>query len=387
MNLFIDYFLDGVMEDCDLACYHEKFKEPDHMDELKFKLHALFKYTLDGSQYYIGKDLYTAHENLGISDEVFDRTAAVFSTQLRRIKPKMKVFREFVKRVGAMRPQIVIPLPEAQEAHCKNVKAKQFDNEEEEEEKEGIPLIETLGGENGLKKIVESVFTNSPDIFSKWNTDAKTKENMYTYFICTMISSEFEWMATTFLSNMNQMQIQDKDFDQLTDAFKQACKEKEVGKNATSMLLEKLSENKKKICADEDSQDMLIKSQSISSLVQRNKSCESFIREFLLNIGRQQELANSEYFKDESRRQHLVVKVSKILASESHDDLSIDEEIMNNIPVNSEDPEFLASEVFRDTLLGFGVTESGANNARGLFLAIKKDKVEETQNLMLKIAS
>jgi|LakMenEpi03Oct11_1017367.scaffolds.fasta_scaffold33813_1 hypothetical protein len=39
MDLFIDYFLDGVMEDNELACYHEKFKVPDHMDELKFKLH------------------------------------------------------------------------------------------------------------------------------------------------------------------------------------------------------------------------------------------------------------------------------------------------------------------------------------------------------------
>ena len=104
MDLFIDYFLDGVMEDNELACYHEKFKVPDHMDELKFKLHQLFKYTLDGCPYYIGRDLYEAHAKLGISDEIFDRTAAVFSTQLRRIKTKMKVFREFVQRVGAMRP-------------------------------------------------------------------------------------------------------------------------------------------------------------------------------------------------------------------------------------------------------------------------------------------
>lgn len=60
---------------------------------------------------------------------------------------------------------------------------------------------------------------------------------------------------------------------------------------------------------------------------------------------------------------------------------------MNNIPVNSDDPYFLASEVFRDTLLGFGVDEDGANNAKNLFLAIKKDKIEETTNLIFKIAS
>lgn len=60
---------------------------------------------------------------------------------------------------------------------------------------------------------------------------------------------------------------------------------------------------------------------------------------------------------------------------------------MNNIPVNSDDPYFLASEVFRDTLLGFGVDEDGANNAKNLFLAIKKDKIEETSNLIFRIAS
>ena len=28
MKLFIDYFLDGIMADQELACYHQKFKDP-----------------------------------------------------------------------------------------------------------------------------------------------------------------------------------------------------------------------------------------------------------------------------------------------------------------------------------------------------------------------
>ena len=53
--------------------------------------------------------MYEAHKDLGITDEIFDQASTVFATQLRRIKPKMKVFREFVKRVGDLRPVIVIP--------------------------------------------------------------------------------------------------------------------------------------------------------------------------------------------------------------------------------------------------------------------------------------
>lgn len=57
------------------------------------------------------------------------------------------------------------------------------------------------------------------------------------------------------------------------------------------------------------------------------------------------------------------------------------------MPVNSDDPQFLASEVFRDTLLSYGVDEQSANNARKHFLALKKDKYEETQDLFYRIAS
>lgn len=112
MSIFIDYFLDGIMADQELACYHEKFKIPDEMEMLKFKLLQFFKWLLDGIPHYIGRTMYDVHKNLGITDEVFDKAAAVFASQLRRLRPKMKVFREFVKRVSDLRPQIVIPLQE-----------------------------------------------------------------------------------------------------------------------------------------------------------------------------------------------------------------------------------------------------------------------------------
>lgn len=129
MKLFIDYFLDGIMADQELACYHQKFKDPHQMEILKFKLLNFFKWKLDGAPFYIGTPMYEAHKNLGITDEVFDAASAVFTSQLRRIKPKMKVFREFVQRVGSMRHEIVIPLPAGKECpyKMKNGKCKESD--------------------------------------------------------------------------------------------------------------------------------------------------------------------------------------------------------------------------------------------------------------------
>jgi truncated hemoglobin YjbI len=117
LKLFIDFFLDGIMADAQLACYHEKFRDPEEEALLKFKLYHFFRWKLDGAPHYIGKTMYEAHKNLGITDEIFDKASTIFTTQLRRIKPKMKVFREFVKRVGDMRGEIVIPLESANDHH------------------------------------------------------------------------------------------------------------------------------------------------------------------------------------------------------------------------------------------------------------------------------
>ena len=61
MKLFIDYFLDGIMGDEQLACYHQKFRDPDEMEVLKYKLLQFFRWKLDGCPFYIGKTMYEAH--------------------------------------------------------------------------------------------------------------------------------------------------------------------------------------------------------------------------------------------------------------------------------------------------------------------------------------
>ena len=54
------------------------------------------------------------HKDLGITDEVFDKACEVFTKSVRKFKPKLKIFREFVKRIGGLRNQIVFPKADSQ---------------------------------------------------------------------------------------------------------------------------------------------------------------------------------------------------------------------------------------------------------------------------------
>jgi len=79
------------------------------MEILKEKLVQFFKFKLDGCRFYIGKPMPEVHKNLGITDEVFDKACQVFTNALKKLKPKLKVMREFVKRIGGLRADICFP--------------------------------------------------------------------------------------------------------------------------------------------------------------------------------------------------------------------------------------------------------------------------------------
>ena len=55
--------------------------------------------------------------------------------------------------------------------------------------------------------------------------------------------------------------------------------------------------------------------------------------------------------------------------------MDIDRALLENLPVNSNEPMFLAAECFRDTLIEIGVNEDRAETARRTFLALKKDNL------------
>lgn len=68
-------------------------------------------------------------------------------------------------------------------------------------------------------------------------------------------------------------------------------------------------------------------------------------------------------------------RITKILHSPNTEEMDIDRALLENLPVNSNEPMFLAAECFRDTLIEIGVNEESAETARRTFLALKKDNL------------
>ena len=160
MSLFVEEFMENIMGDTELACYHEKFQNPEEMELLKEKLCSYFKYKLDGSKFYIGKPMAEVHKNLGISDEVFDKACIVFGDSLKKMRPKLKVMREFVSRIGSIRPEICFPPVVEQRSDY---------NESPGKERS---LFEQLDFEVGLRNIVDSmleqVITHNYNMFKEF---------------------------------------------------------------------------------------------------------------------------------------------------------------------------------------------------------------------------
>lgn len=184
MALFVEDFMENIMGDAELACYHEKFQDPEEMEMLKEKLISYFKFKLDGSKFYIGKPMSEVHKNLGISDEVFDKACVVFTNSVRRMKPKFKVMREFVKRIGSIRPEICFP----------PVEQKDVENASPGKEHS---LFEQLDCEVGLRNIVDSMIeqvnTHNYSMFSNVR-DAESQQQFiskYSMFLCSLLDSRY----------------------------------------------------------------------------------------------------------------------------------------------------------------------------------------------------
>ena len=145
MTLFVEDFMEGIMGDNELACYHSKFKDPIEMEILKEKLVQFFKWKLDGARFYIGKPMPEVHKNLGISNEIFDKACLVFTASCKKMKPKFKVMKEFVQRIGGLRNEICFPPVVDDEILPVNGKT------------ESDQLFLHLGEEIGLRNIVDSM--------------------------------------------------------------------------------------------------------------------------------------------------------------------------------------------------------------------------------------
>ena len=79
----------------------------------------------------------------------------------------------------------------------------------------------------------------------------------------------------------------------------------------------------------------------------------------------------------EQMRQDFVNRISKILLTPHIDSLQLDNQNLSKMPVNSDEPLFVAAEVFKDTLLGVGVSGEVTNLAKIAFYTMQTNAQEE----------
>jgi len=56
------------------------------------------------------------------------------------------------------------------------------------------------------------------------------------------------------------------------------------------------------------------------------------------------------------------------------EDLNVDQNVLSNLPDNSHEPIFIASEIFQETLLHVGIDPDSAQTARMAFYALDRSK-------------
>lgn len=79
------------------------------MELLKEKLVQFFRFKMDGSRFYIGKPMPEVHENLGITDDVFDKACEVFVTSVNKMGADPDVTKTFIDRISGLRHDICFP--------------------------------------------------------------------------------------------------------------------------------------------------------------------------------------------------------------------------------------------------------------------------------------
>lgn len=95
---------ESEIKNIDLCSYFTHLKDrPDALNLYKEKLFHFFKSKMDGERFYIGRSLEEVHQNLAISDELFDKASQNMITCLRKAGVKLKVFREVSARICALR--------------------------------------------------------------------------------------------------------------------------------------------------------------------------------------------------------------------------------------------------------------------------------------------
>lgn len=136
-------------------------------------------------------------------------------------------------------------------------------------------------------------------MFGDWVVDKKTQIRMYTYFVAAMVCEENEWMATTLQDKEAEMKINPSFFEDYVELFRGACNDKNVSKQLSDMLLEKLHEHKQKICVNAGNPRLGKHKQTIVQRVEETRGVEDLIKEFWVRMSSNAEIQKSGYYASE----------------------------------------------------------------------------------------
>lgn len=85
-------------------------------------------------------------------------------------------------------------------------------------------------------------------------------------------------------------------------------------------------------------------------------------------------------------RNTLITRITKIILWNGGE-IDIDEDLFNNMPVNSSNPLHIAGDCFRDVLKECGVPDDKADLARKAFICLKLSTFDEMRDRLFRIAS
>ena len=344
------------------------------MELLKEKLCQYFRFLLKGSKFYIGKPMPEVHKDLGITNEVFDSAAQIFTDRLKAMKPKLKVFRSFFEAVNGIRDQICFPPVVTQEETVGS-------------------LFVNLGQEIGLRNIVDSMLEqariNKFPFFQRIqgqedNAISQMSDEQivtkYSMFLASLLDNRYTWFKKDLVASgqLNMFLIQEQDLETFSNFFRTACVKNDLKKHVIVNFLDFLLHKKDKICVGAKFFDENNVESSLMNSLEVGKKFNAFVERFFRSLQDVQGVENREVFQLPDTRQEIIWRISKILHCQNTEELSLDKATLEDMPVNSNEPMFIAAECFRDTLIGIGVLEEPAEAARRAFLALQKNNLEET---------
>lgn len=155
----------------------------------------------------------------------------------------------------------------------------------------------------------------------------------------------------------------------MIELIKLTCFELKISEAVTNTFLETLHQNKEKLCHGQDTEEKL--NTSLLETLEEQKVIQKLIVEFFQELQVVKPFNTMPLEEQEQMKQDFGNRIAKILLSPQLDSLILEPEKMDKIVVNSDEPMLVAAEVFKDTLMGVGVSEDIADMSKRAFYSLK----------------